>query len=63
MDSSEERIASETKATAITVKTPPSDIEGQFAIFARTGGIESADRLVSPHYFEDHVVHSLLCPR
>jgi hypothetical protein len=52
VDSSEERIAFGTKATVIAVETPPSDIEGQFAIFARTGGIASADRFVSPHYLK-----------
>src|SRR5271155_4997056 len=61
MDSSEERIASGTKATVITIETPPSDIEGQFAIFARTGGIASADRLVSPHYFENAMLFTPFC--
>jgi hypothetical protein len=63
MDSSEERIASGTEATVITVETPPSHIEGQLAIFARTGGIASADRVASPHYFEDAMLFTSFCAR
>jgi hypothetical protein len=49
------------KPTVIAVETPPSDIEGQFAIFTRTGGIASADRLVSPHYFENAMLFTPFC--
>jgi hypothetical protein len=43
----------DTKTTVIATESLPSDIETQSATFAHTGGIASADKLVSPHYFED----------
>jgi hypothetical protein len=39
--------------SVITVENFPSAIEGQSAVSAPTGGIMSADTLVSPHHFED----------
>lgn len=41
------------KTTVIIVENFPSAIDGQSAISARTGGSMSADKLVSPHHFED----------
>jgi len=60
MNSSEERIASGQKPHH-SVETPPADVEEQFAIFARTGGIASAGRLLSPHYFEEAMLFTPFC--
>jgi hypothetical protein len=49
----ETRHPSGIKTTGITVENSPSAIEGQSAVSAPTGGIVSADKLVSPHHFED----------
>ena len=46
------------KTTVITVESSPSDTEGQSAISAHTAGIASANKLVSPHYFEDAMLVS-----
>jgi hypothetical protein len=50
------------KTTVITVENFPSAIEGQSAISARTGGSMSADKLVSPHHFEDAMMATSFDP-
>jgi hypothetical protein len=52
------RLLSDIKTTVITVESSPSDIERQSATSAHTAGIASADKLVSPRYFEDAMLVS-----
>jgi len=49
------------KTTVTAVETFPSAMEGQPAISACTGSITSADKLVSPHYFEDAMLATPFC--
>jgi len=53
------RLLSGIKTTVIAVESSPSDIERQSATSAHTVGIASADKLVSPRYFEDAMLVSL----
>jgi hypothetical protein len=57
----EERMPSAIQTTVITVESLPPDVEGQSAISARTGGISSADELVSPHYFDEAMLVTPFC--
>jgi hypothetical protein len=52
------RLLSGIKTTVITVESSPSDIERQSATSAHTAGTASADKLVSPRYFEDAMLVS-----
>jgi hypothetical protein len=52
------RLLSGIKTTVIAVESSPSDIERQSATSAHTAGIASADKLVSPRYFEDAMLVS-----
>jgi hypothetical protein len=45
----------------VTVESLPSGMEGQSALSARTESIASADKLVSPHYFEDAMLVTPFC--
>jgi hypothetical protein len=49
------------KTTTIDVRGLPLDIEGQLTMPAHMGGIASADKLVSPHYFEDAMLVTPFC--
>jgi hypothetical protein len=55
------RLLSGIKTTVIAVKSSPSDIEGQSAASTHTAGIASADKLVSPRFFEDAMLVSPFC--
>lgn len=57
----EPRLASGIKTTVIAIESLPSTIEGQSATSAHTGGTASADKLVSPHYFEDAMLVTPFC--
>jgi hypothetical protein len=52
------RLLSGIKTTVIAVESSLSDIERQSATSAHIAGIESADKLVSPRYFEDAMLVS-----
>jgi hypothetical protein len=63
LDSSrqEPRLPSGIKTTVIAIESLPSSVEGQSATSAYTGGAASADKLVSPHYFEDAMLVTPFC--
>jgi len=49
------------KTTTIDVRGLPLDIEGHPTMLPHMGGIASADKLVSPHYFEDAMFVTPFC--
>jgi hypothetical protein len=63
LDSShpEARLLSEIKTTVIDTESFLSDAEGQYSISARTEGTMSADKLVSPHHFDDAMLVTPFC--
>ena len=63
LDSShpEARFPSGIKTTVIAAEGLPSNVEGQSAISARTGGTASAEKLVSPYYFDDAMLVTPFC--
>ena len=61
LEHSEARVQSGTKVTTIDVKSLPLDMEGQPTMPAHMEGIASADKLVSPHYFEDAMLVTPFC--
>ncbi len=58
---SEARVQSGIKTTTIDVRGLPLDVEGQPTMPIHMGGIVSADKLVSPHYFEDAMLATPFC--
>jgi hypothetical protein len=58
---SEARVQSGMKTTTMDVRGLLLDIEGQPTMPAHMGGITSADKLVSPHYFEDAMLATPFC--
>jgi hypothetical protein len=49
------------ETTFVPIESVPSDIERHSAVSVCTGDIASADKLVSPHYFEDAMLVTPFC--
>jgi hypothetical protein len=49
------------KTITIDVRGLPLDVEGQPTMPGHMGGVASADKLVSPHHFEDAMLVTPFC--